>query len=180
MSVSPRGKGLRARSLGDYALRELDPLVAKRGFGEAALLLRWREIVGERIAGLCQPVRLQWPLRPRAKSDDKDKGKRRESPQEPATLALRVEPGFGLEAQHLAPTIIERVNAHLGWRCVARVTLRQEALKNAPGPRRPSSATPDAAAHARAVEATEGVAEEGLRAALVRLGERALAATGGA
>lgn len=179
MSVSPRGKGWGARSLGDCVLRELDPLVAKRGLGEAALLLRWREIVGARIAGFSQPARLQWPPRPKAKATDKGKEKRRETPQEPATLVLRVEPGFGLEAQHLAPAIIERVNAHLGWRCVARVALRQEALNVAsPPPRR--AVAPDAAARARAIEATEGVAEEGLRAALVRLGEKALASSGGA
>ncbi|MEF3367579.1 DciA family protein, partial [Methylocystis sp. 9N] len=137
MSVSTRGRGWGARSLGDCVLRELDPLVAKRGLGEAALLLRWREIVGARIAGFSQPARLQWPPRPRAKATE-NKGKRRETPREPATLVLRVEPGFGLEAQHLAPAIIERVNAHLGWRCVARLALRQEALNVAsPPPRRP-------------------------------------------
>jgi hypothetical protein len=177
MSLSPRAKSF-ARPLADYVLRELDPLVAARGFGEASLLLCWREIVGARIARICAPASLQWPPRARTKPAEPPGAKRRErTPREPATLVLRVDPGFGLELQHLAPTIIDRVNAHLGWRCVARLSLRQEELAPA-SPARPSPGRPpkaDAAARARAAEAVEGVAEEALRAALIRLGERALA-----
>jgi hypothetical protein len=179
MSAASRAKGFRARSLADYVSRELDPLIAARGFGEASLLLCWREIVGARIARICEPATLQWPPRARGKSNDPAAAKRREkTPREPATLVLRVDPGFGLEAQHLAPIIIDRVNAHLGWRCVARIALRQEKLRPAsvsrPGhDRAPRHDAP--AARARALEATEGVADEGLRGALVRLGERALA-----
>ena len=183
MSVSSRAKGFKARSLADYVARELDPLIAARGFGEASLLLCWREIVGARIARICAPASLQWPPQRRAKPADPSPGKRREkTPREPATLVLRVDPGFGLEAQHLAPTIIDRVNAHLGWRCVARIALRQEAIPPAAASR-PSlgrAPKPDAAARARAIEAAEGVAEEGLRDALIRLGERALAGPSGA
>jgi hypothetical protein len=181
MSLSPRGKSF-ARPLADYVLRELDPLVAARGFGEASLLLCWREIVGARIARICAPASLQWPPRPRTKPVEQPGGKHREkTPREPATLVLRVDPGFGLELQHLAPTIIDRVNAHLGWRCVARISLRQEELPEA-APQRASRARPpraDPAAHARAVEAAAGVAEEALRDALIKLGERALAALDG-
>ncbi|MBM3577507.1 MAG: DUF721 domain-containing protein [Alphaproteobacteria bacterium] len=183
MSASSRAKGLRARPLADYVLRELDPLVAARGFSEASLLLSWREIVGARIARICAPASLQWPPRPRGKSSAPSVTKRREkTPREPATLVLRVDPGFGLEAQHLAPIIIDRVNAHLGWRCVARVALRQEELasESASRPGADRAPKPDAAARARAVKATEGVAEEGLRAALIKLGERALAGSSGA
>ncbi|MBM3562992.1 MAG: DUF721 domain-containing protein [Alphaproteobacteria bacterium] len=178
MSVSSRAKVF-ARPLADYVLRELDPLVAARGFSEASLLMCWREIVGARIARICAPAALQWPPRPRGKTSEPAAPKRREkTPREPATLVLRVDPGFGLEAQHCAPIIIDRVNAHLGWRCVAKITLRQEALAPATASQRPAANRPppaDADAHARAVEATAGVGEEGLRAALIRLGERALA-----
>ncbi|TLG71441.1 DciA family protein [Methylocystis sp. B8] len=182
MSASSRCKGIRARPLADYVLRELDPLVATRGFSEASLLLSWREIVGARIARICAPASLQWPPRARTKSTDPSAAKRREkTPREPATLVLRVDPGFGLEAQHLAPIIIDRVNAHLGWRCVARIALRQEELSAAPGspPRADRAPKPNDDARARAVKATEGVAEEGLRAALIRLGERAIAGSAG-
>jgi hypothetical protein len=177
MSAPSRAKSF-ARPLADYVLRELDPLVAARGFSEASLLMCWREIVGARIARICAPASLQWPPRPRDKANDPAAPKRREkTPRDPATLVLRVDPGFGLEAQHFAPIIIDRVNAHLGWRCVARIALRQEELGPTSASRlSPARAPkPDAAARARAMAATEGVAEEALRAALIRLGERALA-----
>ena len=166
MSAPSRGNRSFARPLADFVLAKLDPLVARQGFGEASLLMQWPSIVGDRLAGICAPEKLQWPARGRKPAPDR--------PQEPATLILRVEPGFGLEVQHLAPVIAERVNGHLGWRCVGRVTMRQQSLE----PHRRESARhsppPDPAARARAEAATEGVAEEGLRAALVNLGERAL------
>lgn len=165
--VSPRTKGVFARPLAEYALRQIDPLVAKRGFGEASLLMRWREIVGARIADICAPEKLQWPPRARRAAPEK--------PQEPATLILRVEPGFGLEIQHMAPAIVERVNAHLGWRCVSRVTLRQLPLTRREERKAPRPPRVDPETHARAEAATKGVAEVSLRAALVRLGENALA-----
>lgn len=161
-----RTRGVWARPLAEYVLREIDPLVARQGFGEASLIMRWREIVGASVATFCQPAKLKWP--PRAKRAGAEK------PQEPATLILRVAPGFGLEAQHMAPVILDRVNAHLGWRCVGRVALRQEELREAPAPKRPAPLPPDPDARARAEAATDGVADEALRAALVRLGEQAL------
>lgn len=164
--IEPR-KRFYTRTLADYVLRQIDPLVARQGFGEASLVMRWEEIVGARIAAVCQPMRLQWPPRPRRGAPEK--------PQEPATLALRVAPGFGLEIQHLAPTLIERVNAHLGWRCVARVTLRQEPLTSPAKPARKRPPPIDPALRACAEAQVAGVTDDALRAALVRLGAHALA-----
>jgi hypothetical protein len=161
-----REKHRGSRPIGELVDRALDPLAAKRGFGESALVLRWDAIVGARLSAICEPVKLQWP--PRAKN------KPAEKKDEPATLVLRVEPGFGLDVQHMTGTILDRVNTHLGWRCVARLTMRQEPL--AARRRAPRRAPPvDAAARERATAATAGVADEALRAALTRLGERALA-----
>lgn len=154
------------RSLADIVNRTLDPLVLRKGFGEAALLLRWETIVGRRIAQICEPVRLKWP--PKAKS------RSRNEQAEPATLVLRVEPGFGLDVQHMNETLIERVNAHLGWRCVERVVIRQEPLAQSKPLSRDAPQT-DPAARAKAAEAVAGVDDDALRQALIALGERALA-----
>jgi hypothetical protein len=161
MAVKYRG----SRPLGELVDRALDPLAARQGFGESALILRWEAIVGARLAAVCEPVKLQWP--PRAKNRPAEKK------DEPATLILRVEPGFGLDVQHMTGTILDRVNTHLGWRCVARLTMRQEPLATRRrAPRRAEAV--DAATRERAAAATRGVADEALRAALTRLGERAL------
>jgi hypothetical protein len=87
-------------------------------------------------------------------------------------LVLRVEPGFGLEIQHLAGVLIDRVNAHLGWRCVGALKIRQERIERAPAPPRPPP--PDPRARAAAERQVAEVEEEDLRAALVRLGARVL------
>jgi len=169
-SGGTRSKKNVSRVLAELVNRALDPLVARQGFGESALILRWEAVVGVRVAAICEPIRLQWPPRAKGRAPDK--------PQEPATLALRVEPGFGLDIQHMSGAIIERVNAHLGWRCVARLAIRQEPMRREAA--KPRRAPPnDPAARARAEAATEGVTDEALRRALVRLGEQALASARG-
>jgi hypothetical protein len=184
MNAPRRPPAIFARPLAEYALRQIDPLVARQGFGETALILRWPEIVGERIAALCAPERLQWPPRPRRKTDGPSTGDGKKTrvnharDREPATLILRVEPGFGLDIQHMAQTIIDRVNAHLGWRCVGRIVQRQGAIGTSPRVRNPASRPPppscDPAARARAEAVVAGIADPALQAVLLRLGENAL------
>ncbi|MDE2579561.1 MAG: DUF721 domain-containing protein [Hyphomicrobiales bacterium] len=160
----PRRKSF-ARPLGEYVRPALDPLVAKLGMSQATLILDWDEIAGPRLAAICQPARLRWP--PRGPKTDVSKG----AP--PATLMLRAAPGFGLELQHLAPMLIQRVNAHLGWRCVERIALVQEPLQ--PRRKQAHKAPPlDPEAARRAQEMTADIEDEALRAALQRLGAAAL------
>jgi hypothetical protein len=167
MALASKGRSTQrfSRSLAEIVNRALDPLVVKQGFGESSLLLQWETIIGARVAGLCQPIRLQWP--PRAKRASPDKK------QEPATLILRVEPGFGLDIQHMSGAIIDRVNTHLGWRCVSKLSIRQEALHR-DAPKAPRVPPPDPRARAQAEEAAAGVSDDALRAALVALGERVI------
>jgi hypothetical protein len=158
-----------ARPLADFVGAALDPLAAKRGFGESDILLNWDAIVGERLAKVCEPVRLQWPPRaPKAAPD---------APAEPATLHLRVEGAFALELQHLAPIVRERVNARLGWRCVERVVLKQGPLEKRDEAAR-GVAPPAEASVARAATLTADVDDGDLRAALTRLGARVVQGRG--
>jgi hypothetical protein len=174
MSPNSTFKGAGARSLADYVLRQIDPLIARRGFGEGSLLMAWREIVGDQLAAICAPDQMKWPKVPVHSKTAKNKS--------PATLVLRVEPGFGLQVQHLTPVIIDRINAHLGWTCVDRLVMRQEPLnKRDHGDRlqpeksaevgiklvNPASSTQAAAAGA-------GFADPDLREAIIRLGQNAL------
>jgi hypothetical protein len=154
-----------SQPLADFVPKILDPAVARQGFGESALLLDWEEIVGARIAASSQPLRLQWP----------PAGVKRDpmEPRPPAALILRVEPGFGLEIQHLSAVLIDRVNAHLGWRCVGWLKIRQEKIDRAPAA--PRRAPEDPLARAEAERQVIGIEEEPLRDALARLGARVLA-----
>lgn len=158
----PRRRRPWSQPLADLATPALAPALARYGFDEAGLLLLWPEIVGPHLAGRCEPTRLQWARRVR---DEKP---------EAATLFVRVESAFALDLQHQTPTVVERINAHYGWRCVGRLALRQGPVRG-PRPTRPPIGPPAAASIAAARAVVEAVADEALRDALVRLGARVLA-----
>lgn len=147
--------------LADLIGRALGPALARQGFGEADLILHWEDIVGERLAQWSEPIKLQWPPRGPLRAPN--------AAAEPATLVVRVEGAFALELQHLAPIVVERINSHLGWRCVGRLALRQGPLERLARPLH-KPAAPSPAARAAAARAVEGIADPGLRDALERLG----------
>jgi hypothetical protein len=161
MAQNPRSRPV---PLADLVGAAFDPALAKRGFGQTSLLLHWDAIVGERLAACCEPLKLQWPPRP-GKAPP-------EAPPLPATLVLRVAGAMALEIQHMEPVLIERVNAHLGWRAVGALAYRQGPLTRAPRPAKKPPPAPQAVV--RAEQATEGVGDEALRKALVLLGARVI------
>ncbi len=154
-----------SRPLADLVAGAMDPVLARQGFGQSNIILYWDDIVGERIASASQPLKLQWP--PRGKNPNPGRAI------EPASLVIRVESGFALELQHLAPVIIDRVNAHLGWKCVGRLVLKQgpivhrETIKRHNLPIRPADL-------AEAEKTVTNIGDSRLRAALTRLGARVL------
>jgi hypothetical protein len=153
-----------SRPLADLVQTAIDPVLRRQGFGPSGLVMFWDDIVGERLAAMSQPVKVQWPTRQHGA----------ENCPTSATLIVRVETGFALELQHLAPLVIERVNAHFGWRCVSRLLLRQGPVAARPLAKhgiRPL----DRAAEAAAETIVGSGVEEPLRLALTRLGARVLA-----
>jgi len=133
--------------------------LGRRGLAEGGLIAEWPNIVGSEVAARCRPETLA-PAR---------KGRRDEG-----VLTLKVEPGFALEAQHLAPLLLERVNGYFGYRAVARLRLQQGPLGRRWSAKAPAAANPerplepDEEAALNSQVAT--VADEDLRGALERLG----------
>lgn len=140
-------------------------MLARQGFSESDLILHWDDIVGERLAANSRPIKLQWPPRPQTPQPDA-------TPQ-PATLVVRVEGGFALELQHMSDQVLARINAHLGWRCVGRLLFKQGPIERASTGRR-SKGAPSAEKLAAASAHTAGIDDEGLSAALTRLGAHVL------
>ncbi len=153
-----------AKALAEFMPGIIGETLAARGLSEASLVADWPAIVGESVARYARPVQLQWPPRP-ARRDP-------EAPIAPATLVLRVDGAFALEAQHNAAVIAARVNAHLGWRCVEKIAFRQGPLAPLKTKRPPP--TPSAEAEAEAKSAAAAIENEDLREALTRLGARAI------
>ena len=129
---------------------------ARQGFAARELVTRWAEIAGPEIAAHAEPLKIQWPRPVEGQ------------PQEPATLVLRVDGPMALEIQHASDIILERVNRFFGRSAVGRLALRQGPLSR----RQPPSASraPDAKEVAEVAETLSSVDDEGLRAALARLG----------
>ena len=90
------------------------------GFIQSSVVTRWPEIVGERHARACAPESIRFP--PGEKRD--------------GILQLVVAPAYAPIVQHIVPEIIERVNRFFGYSAVAKVKLRQGALR-APQPEAP-------------------------------------------
>src|ERR687898_2814003 len=124
----------RPKPLADLIDVCLGPALAAQGFAASDVIVAWPEIVGERLAKYTQPLRIDWP---RGAARDRD------TRPEPATLVIRVESAFALEMQHLAPVVIERVNAYYGWGCVGRVVLKQGPVRRPAAPPAPKPALTD-------------------------------------
>jgi hypothetical protein len=137
----------------------IGPAFAAQGFASTDILAAWPEIVGERLARYCRPAKLEWPRRRRAEDG---------SGPEPGTLIVRVEGVFAIELQHLAPVVIQRINAHYGWACVGKIVLKQDRV----GQRGAASATRgvDPARRGEVAKAVSAIEDPGLRDALDRLG----------
>jgi hypothetical protein len=159
------GKTPWSRPLADLIQTAINPVLTRQGFGQSGLVLFWDDIVGERLAAMSRPVKVRWPVRHIDRATENDPV--------PATLIVRVETGFALELQLLAPLVIERVNAHFGWRCVSRLLLKQGPVaaplaRHGPGQLDKAAET--------AAETIVGSGMDGpLRLALTRLGARILA-----
>ncbi|MGI4764879.1 MAG: DUF721 domain-containing protein [Janthinobacterium lividum] len=166
------------RPLGDWVDACIAPALARYGFGEVDIVSGWGDIAGPRVAAFAEPIEIKWPRKGATSKMPQVAGDAASEPgggRPPATLVVRVEGAFALELQHLAPLLIERINAHLGWRCIGKLALRQAPLTGRP-PRRVPASPPKPAAVAAARDVTGGIDDEALRAALVRLGARVLAA----
>jgi hypothetical protein len=156
-----------SRPLGDLVQSAIDPVLTRRGFGLTALVLYWDDIVGERLAAVSRPVKVQWPARLRDPAGQYHTV--------PAALIVRVETGSALELQHLTPVILERVNAHFGWRSISRIVLMQGPVTAPAAPRRIAAQPLNKAAETAAAQLVGKDLDHSLQLALVRLGARIFA-----
>lgn len=163
MSDEPAQGGQKRRrgpvKLAELVGRVIDPVTQRRGYATTGLIAAWHEVAGDRIAACSRPEKIVWP-----------KGEANEA--SPALLVLRVDGPRAIFVQHEAGQIIERVNAYLGYAAIGRIRIVQGAIAgSAAAPGRPPPPPPLPAADAQKLRASlEGVADEGLRSALERLG----------
>ena len=118
-----RARGGPAKQLGDL-MPEIGRSAFRRfGFVQSSVVTRWPEIVGDHHAKVCAPEAIRFPPGEKAEG----------------ILQLVVLPAHAPLIQHILPDIIERTNRFFGYRAVAKVKLRQGAVKP------PAAETPRAA-----------------------------------
>ena len=124
------------------------------GFVQSAIVSRWREIVGARYAAVSSPESIRFP--PGRKSE--------------GVLTLVVEGAHAPMLQHVAPTIIERVNRFFGYPAVVRLSFRQGIVQAEKArPRAAAASLPLAALPAELGDSLREVADPELRACLESL-----------
>ena len=123
---------------------------------------RWREVVGETLGRVSEPVKLIQPRGTRA------------GPKQPlgATLELRVDGPAAAIVQHQAPEIIDMVNLTLGSGAVARLRIVQGLIRRPARSGKSLRGKPplDAAREAELKASLAAVPDGPLKAALLKLG----------
>lgn len=155
---TPRGP----RPLADIIGGALAPACRRRGFASLDLVAHWPDIVGPAYGESTAPDKLVWPRRP--------PGLVAEQSHEPALLTLRCTAAAALRLTHEMDQVIERINTFFGYRLVGRIRILQLPPHRfeRPAPPRPGPVSAEAAARIDALAA--GFRDEGLRAAIARLG----------
>ena len=112
-----RPRGGPAKAISDLMPQIGRPAFRRFGFVQSSIVSRWPEIVGEAHARVCSPEMIRFPYG--EKSD--------------GILELVVLPAHAPLIQQVLTEIAERVNVFFGYRAVARIKLRQGAVKPPPG-----------------------------------------------
>src|SRR5258705_3542729 len=94
----------RARAAGEDTGNQVAAVLAKAGFSDPTLVLRWRDIVGADVARIAQPTKLS-----RGAEGD--------------VLTLKCEAGAAVFLQHETRSLIQRINTYLGSSRVVRLKL---------------------------------------------------------
>ena len=166
MSTENSGGKRRRRgfaSASSFASAPLRTAAAKRGMAETKLVTHWPAIAGPRLARLARPLRVKH-----------DRGGHSLG----GVLVLAVEGPRATEVEMEIPQIIERVNAHYGYRAIVDVALTQTApiIVETPGrggaERREAPEPSELPSRKRQEleELTEPILDDALRSALTRLG----------
>jgi len=154
LDTPPAQRG-RPAALGDVSRTVGGAALARAGFGDPTLVLRWEEIAGAETARLARPLKLG------------------QGPQG-GVLTLMAEPGAAVFLQHESRPLCERINAYLGRPAVARLKFVSAPLtpRQRAAPRAKASASVPQADPARTYQGPERLKEALLRLAKARLTPR--------
>ncbi|MBD0416009.1 DUF721 domain-containing protein [Oryzicola mucosus] len=151
------------RQISEISESILDPLLRKRAGISLGLVQSWEEIAGARLAERTRPEKIVWPRR-----------LRENDPFEPATLIIACEGSAALHLQHETGEVISRVNAFLGFNAIGRIKIVQKPVVRHGEQVKPRLRVLTEAEKSRLSGVVSGIEDEGLKAALEKLGTAVL------
>jgi len=119
----------RARAVGSFVPTLTRKAFEKYGFSTATLLTEWSAIVGAELAAYTLPERLTWPKAGAKGEGTGEVSEAGERGRGGAKLVLRVDTARVLDVEYRKHQIIERINAHFGYRAVAELRFVQAPIK---------------------------------------------------
>jgi hypothetical protein len=130
----------------------LKPVLDKRGFAQAQIVLDWEKIVGSQMALYGIPERINYYKNATSKG----------------TLVLSVTPGWAPIINHGNQQILERINSYFGYEAVSRLQLKQTFYVK---PQSPSAIKPNEETSAVIADIEESIDLDhpNLRKAMARL-----------
>lgn len=164
-------RGVPVKAVGSFVPALTRKAFEKFGFSTATLMLDWAQVVGADVARYTQPERLKWPRGGEAAAED-------DAERRGATLVLRVDPARALDVEYKSRQLMERINAHYGYRAVESIRIVQAPLPPPPSwgrieeggnPNGQRSAIPPPLTPSHEGEGKSAPADDPLAAALARL-----------
>lgn len=96
-------------SLGNVFIPIMKEVMSAEDFIEADVIMHWIDIVGEELAGFCNPLKTRFDIKDNTR-----------------TLYMEVPVGgFALELRHREDYILEKVNAYFGYKAVHKLNISQ-------------------------------------------------------
>jgi len=156
-----------AKTVGSFVPKLTQKAFEKYGFSTVALLTDWAAIAGKELAAYTRPERIKWPRSVSITGDVEVGAEGRPG----ACLILRVDPARALDVQYSTAQLLERINIYFGYRAVTDLRILQAPVEPVTKAAKPVAVVVAAAkpAGARNPMAVPAVADEALRAALMRL-----------
>lgn len=109
--ISPERHSRDLESLGNVFIPIMKGVMSTEDFIEADVIMHWIDIVGEELAGFCNPLKTRFDIKDNTR-----------------TLYLEVPMGgFALELRHREDYILEKVNAYFGYKAVHKLNINQNA-----------------------------------------------------
>lgn len=146
-----------AKAVGSFVPGLTRKSFEKYGFSTATLLTDWTIIAGRDLASFTLPERLKWPRNVEAFEETSDDARGRPG----ATLVLRVDGPRAIEVQYQTGQIIERINAHFGYKAVSDIRFIQAPLSNRPALAEPRAG--EIAEQKRRIAAAQTAARQSVR-----------------